>query len=97
MRYSDPSRPDVVVWPVPTVMDAVADQIVVTRTPGRIEITKAPRKAKISLEVLAAGCGHEVAVHGDLITLAEQVVYRVVGWDPLGSLAVELYEDRRRR
>lgn len=97
MRYSDPARPDVVVWPVPKAVDLVADQIVFTRTPGRTEITKAPHKAKITLESLATGCGHEVTAQGDLITLAEQVVYRVVGWDPLGALAVELYEDRRRR
>ncbi len=98
MRYSDPARPDVIIWPVPAEEVVGADQIVVTRTPGRVEITKAPKNAKIDLAlVAAAGCGHEIAVSGDRITLAEQVVYRVVGWDPEGALVVERVEDRRRR
>lgn len=93
MRRGDPAWPDVVVQSA----DTAPGQIVITRTPGQVEISKAPRRARISLESLAAGCPHEICVREDLITLAEQVVYRVVGLDPLGSLVVELHEDRRHR
>ncbi|MFI6732108.1 hypothetical protein ACIBI9_04175 [Nonomuraea sp. NPDC050451] len=48
----------------------------------------------ISLELFAESCSHLLRVHGNLITIADQVVYRVVGYADC-SLLVELVEDRR--
>ncbi|AVV46456.1 hypothetical protein C6376_39265 [Streptomyces sp. P3] len=66
------------------------------KVPGGIRILHAPRLTCISLEVLAAACGHAVQVHGDCITIADQVVYQVTAWQasPPG-LTVALLEDRR--
>lgn len=61
---------------------------------GRVEILQAPPKTRITLEFIAAADPVVVRVTGNLITLAGQVVYRVVGWDQHALLA-ELAEDRR--
>lgn len=73
-------------------------EITMQRVPGGIRVLHAPRLGCISLEVLAAACGHELQVHGDRITIANQVVYQVTAWQasPPG-LTVALIEDRRPR
>lgn len=73
-------------------------EIVITRTPGRVQVVKAPALARISLRTLSVACEHEVRVEADRITLADQVTYRVTGWEPdPGNLLVRLVEDRRDR
>ncbi|MEV3980796.1 hypothetical protein [Nonomuraea sp. NPDC049758] len=72
--------------------------IVLTKVPGGLRVVKADEKAVIGLAVLVASCSHEATVQpalgGDLITIADQVVYRVTGYAD-GQLLVELVEDRR--
>lgn len=66
------------------------------RVPGGIRVLNAPRLASISLEALADACGHELQVHGDRITIADQVVYQVTAWQASPpALTVALLEDRR--
>ncbi|WP_405994970.1 hypothetical protein [Streptomyces sp. NBC_00986] len=76
----------------------MSDELTLRRVPGGIEILEAPHSACISLEVLHEACGHEMQVHGDKITLADQVVYQVTAWQasPPG-LRCFLIEDRRPR
>lgn len=63
---------------------------------GRVEILSAPPRTRISLEFLHTADRVVVRVSGNTVGLAGQVVYRVVGWDPLGSaLLADLVEDRR--
>lgn len=71
-------------------------ELTVRRVPGGIEILHAPRITCISLELLAQACGHEMQVHGDKVTIADQLVYQVTAWQatPPG-LTVVLVEDRR--
>lgn len=69
-------------------------EIVCTSFPGGIRIDQAPETAAITLELLARSCEHSLTVHGDLVTVAEQVVYRVVGFAGC-ELLVNLVEDRR--
>lgn len=65
---------------------------------GRVEITSAPPIVRISLELVAASDPVVFRVHGNTITVAGQVVYRVTGWDQHGKcLLAELVEDRRPR
>jgi hypothetical protein len=98
MRYSDPSRPDAIVWPSADVPAPAFGEIVITRTPGRVEVVQAPQRARISLAVLTAGCQHEIRVQVNKIMLAEQVVYAVSGYDQdTACLEVVLVEDRRQK
>lgn len=71
------------------------EEIVLRRRPST-EVIEAPREALISLEVLQTARPDELHVAGDLITIADQVVYRVAGWHttPPGLLCW-LAEDRR--
>lgn len=69
-------------------------QIVCTSFPGGVRVDQADETAAITLELLARSCEHYLRVHGDLITIAEQVVYRVVGFADR-ELLVVLVEDRR--
>lgn len=71
-------------------------EITMQRVPGGIRVLTAPRLGRIDLEVLAEACSHELQVHGDRITIADQVVYQVTAWQasPPG-LTVALIEDRR--
>lgn len=63
---------------------------------GRVEVTRAPARTRISLELLACADPVVFKVSGNLITLGGQVVYRVVGWDNFTkALLVDLVEDRR--
>lgn len=81
-------------------MSTVVDGEVVCRRhdDGRVEIVQAPPCARITLGLLAAADPAVVQASGNAVTFAGQVVYRVVGWDPVGSaLLAELYEDRRGR
>ncbi|REE62132.1 hypothetical protein BX257_4745 [Streptomyces sp. 3212.3] len=74
----------------------MSGDIVMTRVPGGIRVLTAPDRASITLQLLAEACSHELRVHGDLITIADQVVYRVIGWQPdSAALTVALFEDRR--
>lgn len=64
---------------------------------GRVEVKQAPPRTRISLEMLLAADPAVFKVTGNLVTLAGQVVYRVVGWDDHSkALLAELVEDRRR-
>ena len=70
--------------------------VVMTHDDGRVEIVQAPPIARIALELLCAADPVVLRVTGRLITLAGQVVYRVIGWDDHGqALIAELAEDRR--
>ncbi len=63
---------------------------------GRVEIVQAPRKARITLSLLTAADPVVVKADGNTVSFAGQVVYRVTGWDPVGSaLLADLVEDRR--
>lgn len=70
--------------------------IQMTRFPGGVRIDRADPEAAISLELLTESCTHLVTVNGDLITIADQVVYRVVGYADRALHAV-LVEDRREK
>ena len=70
-------------------------EIVCTRFPGGVRVVQADASAAITLELIARSCEHHLTVNGDLITIAEQVVYRVTGYAD-HELLVELVEDRRR-
>lgn len=74
----------------------MGSEITIERVPGGIRVLEAPRLACISLELLAAACGHTMRVNGDRITIADQVVYQVTAWQasPPG-LTVALIDDRR--
>ncbi|MEU5111704.1 hypothetical protein AB0G64_09410 [Streptomyces longwoodensis] len=64
------------------------------RVPGGIRVLHAPERASIGLRGLTEACSHELRVEGDLVTIADQVVYRVTGWQA-GALVLVLVEDRR--
>lgn len=71
-------------------------EIVFTSFPGGVRVDRAPEMAAITLELLTQACSHFMRVHGDLITIADQVVYRVTGYDfENKALLVRLVEDRR--
>lgn len=72
-------------------------ELTMRRVPGGIEILHVPRITCISLEALASACEHALQVHGDRITIADQVTYQVTAWQasPPGVTAV-LIEDRRK-
>lgn len=55
---------------------------------GRVVITEAPPTTRISLEVLANSDPVVFRVSGRLIRLADQVTYRVVGWDDHGQALI---------
>lgn len=70
-------------------------EIVVRRRPST-EVLEAPKEALITLEVLQGARPDELHISGDLITIGDQVVYRVVGWQPEpAALLCWLTEDRR--
>lgn len=70
--------------------------IVLTSVPGGVRIDRADETSAISLELLAGACSHLMRVQGDLITIADQVVYRVTGYSfENKALLVRLVEDRR--
>lgn len=77
-----------------TVLEGVVD--LVRHGDGRIEIRSAPPTVRFSLDFFAAADPAVVRVGGNRIALADQVVYRVTGWDGNGqALLAELVEDRR--
>lgn len=60
---------------------------------GRVEVTQAPKIARVSLAELADPV---VTATGNRITFAGAVVYRVRGWEQGShSLLCDLVEDRR--
>jgi hypothetical protein len=66
------------------------------RVPGGVRVLDAPPEIHISLQVLAEACSHELQVHSDRITLADQVVYQVDSYVPSrAALRCSLLEDRR--
>lgn len=70
--------------------------IVCTDIPGGVRVDRADETSAISLVLLAESCPHFMRVAGDLITIADQVVYRVTGYDfENKALLVRLVEDRR--
>lgn len=71
-------------------------ELTLQKVPGGIRVVHAPRLTCITLEVIAEACGHAMQVHGDRITIADQVVYQVTAWQasPPG-VTVALIEDRR--
>jgi hypothetical protein len=63
---------------------------------GRIEVLTAPLVSRLPLELMASTDPLLVKVSGNRITLAGQVVYRVIGWDAYGQcLIAQLAEDNR--
>lgn len=72
------------------------EQITLTRHLGHpLTVDIAPRHSKISLGLLMAQPYVEYR-YPDLLVIADQVVYRITGWDPAGgTLTVELVEDHR--
>jgi hypothetical protein len=71
--------------------------IQVTRQLGRgLIVDEAPRRALMNLGLLA-NYGYGLTMQGnDLISVADQVLYQVVGYDPeTASLVLELVEDWR--
>ena len=63
---------------------------------GRVEITQAPPRARMSLGLLASADPVVLRASGNLITLGGQVDYRVIGWDPTWHcLLLDRVEDRR--
>ncbi|MGH3834184.1 MAG: hypothetical protein ACRDSF_00550 [Pseudonocardiaceae bacterium] len=59
-------------------------------------VTRAPRTTRISLALIQQSDPRSLVVTGNTIAIADQVVYRVTGWDAHGSaLLCELSEDRR--
>lgn len=71
--------------------------IQLTRHLGRgLTVDTAPRRSRIALTVLADAKWGATMVGDDQINIADQVLYRVVGYDPgTTSLIVELVEDWR--
>jgi hypothetical protein len=72
-------------------MDA---DLTLQKVPGGIRVLSAPERTSIGLQVLAEACSHELKVYRDLVTIADQVVYRVTGWRAC-ALDLVLVEDRR--
>lgn len=72
----------------------VSGDLTLQRVPGGIRVLHAPARTSIGLQVLTEACSHELRAVGDLLTIADQVVYRVTGWRA-GALALVLVEDRR--
>jgi hypothetical protein len=69
---------------------------IVLRTQPAVVVIEAPREALISLELLASADPELVRVCGDLVEIADQVVYRVTGWcTQPRALLCWLAEDRR--
>ncbi|MET7458500.1 hypothetical protein ABZT03_43170 [Streptomyces sp. NPDC005574] len=72
-------------------------EIQVSRQLGRgLIVDKAPRRARMNLSLLA-NHGYGLTMQSnDLINLADQVLYQVVGYDPEhAALVLELVEDWR--
>lgn len=64
---------------------------------GRVVVEQAPARTRITLGSLAGADPAVFRADGNTVTVGGQVVYRVVGWDPISSaLLAELHEDRRR-
>lgn len=64
---------------------------------GGPRVLRAPRTARISLELIQQSDPRSLIVQGNTIEIRGQVLYRVTGWDAHGSaLLCELAEDRRR-
>lgn len=66
-------------------MAVVQGAVEVFRHPdGRVEVLQAPPATAVTLAFLTAADPHLVrVVSGDRIRFADQVEYRVTGWDPL--------------
>lgn len=74
----------------------MADELVVQRVPGGVRVVEAAERIRISLAALAASCEHALQVRGDRLTIADQVVYQVTGWEPsAAALTAVLVEDLR--
>lgn len=73
------------------------EYVQVTRVRGRgLVVDTAPRHTKITLGILADGRFGIHFLRPDVINLADQVIYRITGWDPTDStLTLELVEDWR--
>lgn len=72
-------------------------EIQLTRHLGRgFVVDTAPARARIALTVLASRGWGAVLSGDDLVNVADQVLYRVVGYDPgSASLVLDLVEDWR--
>lgn len=55
---------------------------------GRVEVLQAPQRSTCTLEVLAERDPVVLKVRGREIRIANQVAYRVVGWDDVQSCLV---------
>ncbi|MGQ4350482.1 hypothetical protein [Streptomyces sp. SAS_275] len=72
-------------------------ELVFTRHRGRgITIDTAPARTRISVQALVDKYAYLHMPKADVVVFADQVVYRVTGYDPtLSSLELELVEDWR--
>lgn len=60
-----------------------------------VTVDSAPQRAKMDVGVLTQP-GMYIRIEGDGIVIADQVVYRITGYDPAGcTLTVELLKDWR--
>lgn len=73
-------------------------EMVFTRHRGRgITIDSAPARTRISVQALVDRYAYLTMPRPDVVVFADQVVYRVTGWDLASrSLELELLEDWRR-
>lgn len=63
---------------------------------GGPRVIRAPRLARIALDLIQGSDSRGLRVTGNTIDIAGQVLYRVTGWDAHASaLLCELSEDRR--
>lgn len=78
--------------------DAEPGQIVMSRVRGRgVTVDEAPQRALIAVQMLAASADVYVRVINDVIEIADQVAYRITGYDPQqAALTVTLVKDWRK-
>lgn len=73
------------------------DSVQCTRKLGHgLIVDTAPRHASMALVVLVEGSWGARLQHGGLVNIADQVLYRITGYDPAtAALLLELVEDWR--
>lgn len=77
--------------------DTEPGQIVLSRVRGRgVTVDEAPQRALIAVQMLASADVYVRVIH-DVIEIADQVAYRITGYDPQqAALTVTLVKDWRK-
>lgn len=66
--------------------EVIEGELIVERVRPAVVVKQAPQTARITLELVQQADPLELRVEGNrLIIGGGQVVYRVTGWDPVGS------------